>query len=836
MRNALMFIFITGMFCSFAVGANAEDANGFAEFFAGQFNSGGNSGTLNSMVFYGLIVLVAMLCFSVFLLFSNYKKAKYSNTLLKTFINADNRLIYLKDENLRYIFVNTATENFYGKDASEIIGFDDYALSEKEFAEERIRTDREVLDKNAHVFSEVAWNNRIYETNKFPIRLSNGKIGVGAYIEDITEARRQKKEEEKTLLRKLILVDVFSRDFSSSKERLEYALEKALQLTESSIGYIYHYNEKTREFTLNTWSENVMAECTVAGKQKKCRLEKAGLWGEAVRQRKPVVINDFQMPNAVKNGYPEGHIKIKRFMSIPVIIENEIFSVIGLANKESDYDDNDVYQVTVLMTGVWNAKVRQERRLELEKANIELQENKDKLQLILDSAAEGIYGIDKNGICTFCNTRCVEMLGYNDYTELIGKNMHEMTHHRNKNGSLIPADRCKIYQTLITGEGTHAEDEVFYRADGTMFDVEYFSYPQFQNGELVGAVVTFMDITERKKSEEDIKYLSYHDSLTGLYNRMFFEEELKRLNTKRNLPLSIIMGDVNGLKLTNDVFGHTFGDMLLKKAAETLRTQCRADDIISRIGGDEFVILLPKTEKEEAESIMKRIQDAFSKEKIAALRGSMAMGCDTKFLMDQDIIHVLKNAENKMYMQKTLNRSSIDEEFINTIMETLYARSPKEKEHSEIVSEMCVATGKEIGLSDSELRKLKEAGRFHDIGKIILDDGLLNKNIPLSPKEKKEMRMHCLTGFRILNSFEGTVDLAESILAHHERWDGSGYPKGLKGVEIPLLARIIAVAEAYDAMTGKKGKTPEEAVHDLKELAGSKFDPEVVSAFIKAIL
>ena len=111
----------------------------------------------------------------------------------------------------------------------------------------------------------------------------------------------------------------------------------------------------------------------------------------------------------------------------------------------------------------------------------------------------------------------------------------------------------------------HAKDEVFWRADGTSFAAEYYSYPQLKDGKVIGAVVTFMDITERKKAEEKIRYISFHDSLTGLYNRTFFEEELKRLDTERNLPISIIMGDMNGLKLTNDIFGHTAGDMLLKK-------------------------------------------------------------------------------------------------------------------------------------------------------------------------------------------------------------------------------------------------------------------------------
>jgi len=152
-------------------------------------------------------------------------------------------------------------------------------------------------------------------------------------------------------------------------------------------------------------------------------------------------------------------------------------------------------------------------------------------------------------------------------------------------GSLMDEKECKIFKSLLAGRGTSVEDEVFWRSDGTQLDVAYSSYPQFRNGEIVGAVVTFTDNTERRKNQARVNYLTYHDSLTGLYNRTFFEEELKRLDREENLPLTIIFGDLNGLKLTNDVFGHTAGDELLKKSAEALKKACRKDDVIARVGG-----------------------------------------------------------------------------------------------------------------------------------------------------------------------------------------------------------------------------------------------------------
>lgn len=480
-----------------------------------------------------------------------------------------------------------------------------------------------------------------------------------------------------------------------------------------------------------------------------------------------------------------------------------------------------------------------ERTAELKEINDTLKEKEEKLQLILDTAAEAIYGIDITGHCTFCNASCLRLLGYSSPEELIGKNMHTLIHHTNKDGTPLDQKDCRIYHSFLQGEGTHVDDEIFWRADGSSFNTEYFSYPQYKDEKIIGAVVTFLDITERKKAEEDIRYLSYHDSLTGLYNRMFFEEELKRLDTERNLPIALIIGDVNGLKLTNDVFGHTAGDKLLQKVGEILKNVCRADDIIARTGGDEFVVLLPRTTEAETEMIMARIKSKIAGEHIVAIKGSISMGSAVKEDSGQSILKTMEDAEDQMYREKTLNRRNINSEFLGAILENLYQKNPAEKQHSQIVSELCQNIGRAMNLSDVEIRRLKEAGFLHDIGKIVLEDHLLKKNQEFTNKEIKLIREHPVVGYRILNNFEDTLVLAESVLAHHEKWDGSGYPKGLKGAEIPEFARIIAVAESYDKIMGRLGQNPENkeiALREIRQEAGSKYDPEIVNILAKIII
>jgi len=319
---------------------------------------------------------------------------------------------------------------------------------------------------------------------------------------------------------------------------------------------------------------------------------------------------------------------------------------------------------------------------------------------------------------------------------------------------------------------------------------------------------------------------------------MFFENELNRLDKKANLPISIIFGDVNGLKLTNDIFGHIAGDELLKKSAKILKYVCREKDIVTRVGGDEFAIILLNTEASDAEKFIDRVKKELSKEKFVAIKGSMSLGYETKTMSNQNIKRILEDAEEAMYKDKTLNRNTINSNTVKTIIEILHDRSHQEKTHSINVSEKSQKIGEFMKMSETEVRKLKEAGYLHNIGKIVLNENILNKeNLnSLSEDEKLEIEQYPVVGFRILNLFDDTLNLAESVFCHHEHWDGTGYPKGLKGEEIPKSARIIAVAENYDAMTNEMNKnamSKKEAIGQIKIQSGTKFDPEIVNIFVE---
>lgn len=779
----------------------------------------------------GLFVLITIISLNTKKLKKSKEEIENFNELRQTFVDADESLVYLKNENLKYVFVNKALERFYGKKSSEIIGVDDFELTDMAFAKLRRQTDEAVLEKRARIVDEVVWNGHIYQTTKFPVKLINGSFGMGAYIRDITEQRNHEMRLEKALIRNKILVDVLTRSFENNQKQLDYVLHKALKLTESKYGYIYLYDEERQEFVLNSWSDDVMEECAVIEKQTTYCLENTGMWGEVVRQRKPIIINDFGAPHPLKKGYPKGHVDIKRFMSLPVVIDGRIVAVVGLANKQSDYDDFDVDEMTVLMNGVWNAV---ERRQAEEK--LVLERNKY-LQTIV-SIGDGVLVVNREGSIEMLNAVAQELTGWTQ-DQAVGRHYKEVfkLSHEDEVGDI--ADPIKaVYETdMIQELGNNA---VLTSKDGKKYYLEDSAAPiRDENEKTVGVVLVFRDVTDKKEQRQRIEYLSYHDALTGLYNRRFFEEELNRINTERNLPLSMIMGDVNGLKLTNDIFGHTYGDMLLKKVSEVFRKTCRADDIIARWGGDEFVILLPKTTEEEAKNIIARIKAEFDKVHIKAIKGSISLGSETKTVAGDDILEILDRAESKMYIAKTLEREDVKNHAIKAIISALHETHPREKGHSERVSEMSLKMGRLFRLNDAEIHKLKFGGFLHDIGKIVLDTKLLDKNHELTDSELNEMKKHTTVGYRILNSFDDTVDLAEAALYHHERWDGQGYPKGIKGKDIPLLARIVAIVECYDRMLnpsqGTAPKTKAEAMQIIHDGAGTRFDPQMVKLFEKMI-
>ncbi len=374
------------------------------------------------------------------------------------------------------------------------------------------------------------------------------------------------------------------------------------------------------------------------------------------------------------------------------------------------------------------------------------------------------------------------------------------------------------------------------------FTMEVNQSTQYFEARLVNAspetvLAIIRNVTEERLNQLLIENLSYRDQLTGLYNRRFYEEELNRLDTKINLPLSLILLDVNGLKLTNDAFGHTMGDKLLQRVAKVVSNCCRTEDIIARLGGDEFVILLPNASSQDAEVIVDRIYSNMNIETLGSIKISVSVGFDTKLSMDQHMKDIFTKAEDQMYRKKLYESQNMRHQTIHSILQTLYQKDLHEKIHSTNVSHISVQIGKEYGLTQEKLKALEVAGMMHDIGKIAVDSTIRNKQSALNESEYIEIRRHSEIGYQILKSVDQYTSLAEIILHHHERWDGHGYPYGLARENIPLLSRIITLADAYEAIRSDRpyrlGRSHHETLLEIQYHSGKQFDPKLVNVLLK---
>ena len=351
------------------------------------------------------------------------------------------------------------------------------------------------------------------------------------------------------------------------------------------------------------------------------------------------------------------------------------------------------------------------------------------------------------------------------------------------------------------------------------------------------------DISDRKEKEKRVEFLSYHDSLTGVYNRAFYEEKVKILDTEENLPFSVIISDVNGLKLINDTMGHAAGDNFLVATTQLLSRFVRKGDILARVGGDEFSILLPRTSNQEAQKIINHIQSACQAFKIDVFKCpmslSISLGFDTKNVMEESFSYISKMAEDYMYRQKLLERESFHSTILNTLRVSLFERSQETEEHASRLIVMSKKLGIAMGLSKGELNDLELLSSLHDIGKINIDNSILSKPDMLTGDEWLEMKKHPAIGYRIAMASTELRSIAEYILCHHERWDGAGYPQGLRRENIPLLSRVISVVDAYDAMTNDRpyrmALTREDAVAEIIKHSGSQFDPSISKLFLTLV-
>jgi len=469
---------------------------------------------------------------------------------------------------------------------------------------------------------------------------------------------------------------------------------------------------------------------------------------------------------------------------------------------------------------------------QLEESYEELSIENQKIELLLSSSSDIVFVLDnfKRYINIYGDTHTIFGL---DKSEFIGKTHEEVF------GGKYAKQREVQYDKALEGETVLYSWE--NTIDGKTYYYETVINPIFNHShEITGIVGVARDITEQENRYKELVYISTHDYLTELYNRKVYDEKLNKLNQDQDYPFALINMDVNGLKLINDAYGHRFGDIAIKKTADILRKTVRKEDTVCRVSGDEFTVIMPKATKKEVDHFKNKLKKALRNIKIINIELSLAVGyyiqTDNKTTVDE----MRKLAENNMYKQKVLERKSVKNKAISAILKTLTDKFDVEKRHSERVKNLSIEIGKALNLDEESIKALGTAAMFHDIGKISIPDEILNKPDKLTKEEYEIIKTHTTTGYDILNTADEYSDLAIHASLHHERYDGLGYPNGLKGDQIPLFSRIIAVADAYEAMTSdrpyRKKMSKEKAIQEIIDYSGTQFDPLIAKVFIEDVL
>ena len=720
--------------------------------------------------------------------------AKESENIYRAFVNSSYDLVYLKDNDYRYLTVNQKMANYYGISESDAIGKTTVEILDNELSALWQQRDVQVIETGEAQMIEETIGERTYETIIFPVQLANGKNGVGGISRDITMRHqaevsiKQERDRAQTYLDIAAIIFV-ALDLEGNVTMINRAGCEIIGLDRDSI-------------VGENWIERFVPESCKDETRKIMKTAGTGNLSEFTSHENLILTQ----------GGNERTVEWKN-----VLLHDGRGNTTGVLAAGSDISD---------LKATMDALRESERSKSVLLANLQ------------GMAYSCKY--DPKWTMQFVSQGCYELTGYQP-DDLIG----------NKTLSFDDLILEK-YRTMIWEETKRAIDEkrscryeyeieTASRKRKWVLDINQAVYGG--DGEVAALEGIIIDITESKKQFLQIQYLSDHDRLTGLYNRQYYETERSRLDTKEYYPLTILLADINGLKLINDAFGYHMGDKIIRKTAGLLFKCCEGEEMLAKVGGDEFAILLPWTDFAAAYQKMTAIRESFE-EYNRTLEDRMkvinvSIGYSTKEDETTDISEVEKAAEENLSRRKLFDRKSHHNAILASIMTTLYERSFETEEHAQRLAWLCKKVGMEMGLAHDDLDKLQLFSMLHDIGKVGVSDRILKKQGKLNEEEWGEMHKHPEIGYRIAMTSPDFAAVAEYILAHHERWDGNGYPNGLSGERIPLLARILAIADAYDAMTQDRiyheAIDKQDALDEIRRNAGTQFDPNISEVFLRVM-
>lgn len=599
----------------------------------------------------------------------------------------------------------------------------------------------------------------------------------------------------------------------------DQVLSACVSLTRAGSGFIFLSGEANRVVAES--GERIL----YPGDSGVCTVE--ALIKDVLEEGEALIKNDCAL-SLTRERKTFGRKPLNSLMLIPMLVKDEALGVIGLGNSPGGFSKSYLGLCSPFAAQLAMAVKKTQLFTEVNIALEEAKENAFSFRTIFETAADLILIVDSLGNIKRCNNRIQSMLGYLG-DEIEGESIDKLA---------LPEDADGIHRLLDNTYRVGSKYNEEYRFVNSAQDVIHVEINSavLQGKDGHNVLMLVRDITERKRTQEELKYLTLHDPMTGLYNRRYFEEELRRMDIRRHGPITIISCDVDGLKLVNDTLGHQKGDELIKAAALVIKRPFRSCDVVARIGGDEFSVILPFTNEEIGRKAEKRILDSledFNKEN-PEIPLSLSVGVATS-TSETTLEKLFHESDNAMYRHKASRGFRSQSTMVKILMLALGEKDFVSGGHVERVRDLAIRFGEALALSPADLDQLGILAQVHDIGKIGVSGAVLSKQGELTEEERLAVEKHAELGYRIAVTTPELARVADALVQHHEWWNGQGYPHGLKGEQILLHARIFAIVDAYDAMISyrpyREPLSSEEAIQELSNGAGTQFDPHLVVAF-----
>ena len=687
------------------------------------------------------------------------------------YVNQQAEVIYLNNKGSEFLESKNFDSSFYAEGFNYIDFIEKNLEPQNEFLIKNLKMI--LAGKNNNLKFEYCWDGNIY----YEVKISKFKTGALILFEDISE----RKITEQKLFQEKMWSDALFENSNSSIALLDenhLVLDVNQKFEETFLYKLEDIKGKDLDHILKNENENSI------NKQLTARV----LSGESV---------ESEGVRFDKDGNPVSFL----IKGVPIIVDSEVRGIYAV------YEDIS----------------------ERKNAEKKIKSLEERYRTIFEHGPMGILLLDAEGTVLQANKTLSKYTGY-DKSELVGKSIFEtVVLDENKETAK------KYIEKVLAGEEVEYVGKSI-RKNGEIFPI-LFKERRVEIPGLGRCLLSMqLDYTDYKKQQQKIKYIGYHDQLTGIYNRSYIEKELKKYDKPKFLPLSVVMVDINGLTLVNESYGYQKGDQILIEAADKLKTFLRDKDIMGRWSGDEFIIILPESSEQQIAELRKSVDlycDSTAENEIPV---SLGFGSAIKKEESTNIYQVINQADRKMNQDKLTKSRSSKNKFVKNLINTLGAKSNETKEHALRMTSLAFNLGDKLNLSHEKLNELNLLATLHDIGKVTISEKILNKPGKLSEEEWKIIKSHPVKGAAITGSTEEFSSISIYIRHHHERWDGSGYPDGLSGKKIPLLSRLITIVDSYDVMTNerpyKKAMSKNEAVKEIKECAGSQFDPKLAADFI----